>query len=62
MMTKVSEWLGRWIRPVEEKRREDNVCHCGTPMIRLYSLKIYRCFQCDRDYRVDDGVEIVHQR
>ena len=30
------KWLDRWIRPTEEPRRAENVCHCGNPMIRYY--------------------------
>jgi len=56
------KWLDRWIRPIEEPRRADNVCHCGNPMIRYYSKNIYRCYQCDRDYKISDGLEIKHQR
>jgi hypothetical protein len=55
-------FLNRWISPKGESRREDNVCHCGSPMVRFYSKKSYQCPQCFRSYHMDDGVEIVHQR
>jgi hypothetical protein len=55
-------FLNKWISPEGKRRREDNVCHCGSPMVRFYSKKEYQCPQCLRSYHMDDGVEIVHQR
>jgi hypothetical protein len=55
-------FLDRWISPKDGSRREGNVCHCGSPMVRLYSKKEYQCPQCFRSYHMDGGVEIVHQR
>jgi hypothetical protein len=56
------QWLNKWIKPKEEPRRKDNQCHCGCNMIVYYSRNTYHCYHCNREYKISNGVEIVHQR
>jgi hypothetical protein len=31
-------------------------------MVRFFSLKIFRCYECNREFSDESGIEIKHQR
>jgi hypothetical protein len=65
-LEKAAWYLNRMIaleaKEVEGAREDEGICHCGTPMMRLYSLHLYRCPSCAREFNIAGGVEIHHQR
>jgi hypothetical protein len=65
-LEKAAWYLNRMIaleaKIVDGAREDEGICHCGTPMMRLYSLHLYRCPSCAREFNIAGGAEIRHQR